>query len=244
MASAFGMLSRLPRLSIGQATLASIGVDGTLAVGSILTTPYLVHRIGAEPYGILAMVSVLAGQLGVLHLGIGPAATRRIAEARGRGEGERHVAILWATAALSLIAALLVAAAFLTLAPWAWTHRFHGSASVVAQALAAMTPAAIVVAGQPLLAAVAGGLTGEERFAAYGAWRLAHGLGRMTAAVAVVFAGGGAGAVLWAHAAVDATAVAAGFLSWPHPAGAVRWDGLRTAAHDLLSLGLPFAGAG
>jgi hypothetical protein len=39
-------------------------------------------------------------------------------------------------------------------------------------------------------------------------------------------------------------AVAAGFLSWPHPGGRVHGESLRAAARDLLSVGLPFAGAG
>lgn len=238
------MLRRLPRLSLGQATLAWIGVDGTLAVASILTTPYLVHRLGTEPYGILAMLSVLAGQLGVLHLGVGPAATRRIAEARGQDGGDAHGAVLWATALLGLAAALLVGSAFLTVAPWAWTHRFHGSDAVTALALGAMAPSAIVVGAQPLLAAVAGGLAGEERFAALSVWRLGHGLGRQAAAVAVVFAGGGAREVLWAHAGVDGVAIAVGFALWPGLRGSVSWPRLRHALAGLLSVGVPFAGAG
>jgi hypothetical protein len=122
------MLSRLPRLSIGHATLASIGVDGMLAVGSIATTPYLVHHIGAEPYGIPGPWCRCWPASRVLHLGIGPAATRRIAGHAG-WETERHAAILWATAALSL-PPRSVAAAFLVLAPWAWPA-LPRSASVV-----------------------------------------------------------------------------------------------------------------
>jgi O-antigen/teichoic acid export membrane protein len=239
-----GILTRLPRLSLGQATLAWIGVDGTLALGAILTTPYIVHHLGAEPYGILAMVSVLAGQLGVLHLGVGPAATRRIAEARGQGETETHAATLWATALLSLAAALLVGSAFLIVAPWAWTHHFRSSDTVGAQALAAMMPSAIVVGAQPLLAAVTGGLAGEERFGALNAWRLAHGLGRMTAAVATVFVGGGPRSVLWAHVAVDGVAIVVGFATWPALRRSVSVARLRLALAGLLSVGVPFAGAG
>jgi O-antigen/teichoic acid export membrane protein len=239
-----GILARLPRLSIGQATLAWIGVDGALAIGTILTTPYVVHRLGTEPYGILAMVSVLAGQLGVLHLGVGPAATRRIAEARGQGESETHTAVLWATALLSLGAALLVGSAFLVVAPWAWTHRFKSSDAVAAQALAAMVPSAIVVGAQPLLAAVSGGLAGEERFGALNVWRLVYGLGRMAAAVATVSAGGGTREVLWAQAAVDGTAIVIGFAAWPALRRSVSTTHLRLALSGLLAVGIPFAGAG
>jgi O-antigen/teichoic acid export membrane protein len=239
-----GILSKLPRLSLGQATLAWIGVDGTLAVGTILTTPYVVHRLGPGPYGILAMVSVLAGQLGVLHLGVGPAATRRIAETRGQGGSDTHAAVLWATALLSLGAAVLVASAFLAVAPWAWTHRFKSSELVVAQALTAMVPSAIVVGAQPLLSAVAGGLAGEERFGVLNAWRLGHGLARMTAAVAAVFAGGGPREVLWAHAGVDFVALIVGFAAWPALHRSVSRPLLGRALAGLLSVGVPFAGAG
>jgi O-antigen/teichoic acid export membrane protein len=107
-----------------------------------------------------------------------------------------------------------------------------------------MVPSAVVVGAQPLLAAVAGGLAGEERFGALNAWRLAHGLGRMTAAVATVFAGGGPREVLWAHASVDGVAILVGFAAWPALRRSVSPTQLRVAMTGLLSVGVPFAGAG
>ena len=65
------------RLRLGQAAFASLYADGILAVLSILTIPYLIRGLGTEPYGILGIVTVLAGQLGVLHFGVGTAATPR-----------------------------------------------------------------------------------------------------------------------------------------------------------------------
>ena len=64
------------RLRLGQAAFASVYADGILAVLSIALIPYLIQRLGTEPYGILGIVTVLGVQLGVLHLGVGPAATR------------------------------------------------------------------------------------------------------------------------------------------------------------------------
>jgi len=68
------------RLSLARTTIASVAADGVLALSSVVVVPYLIGHLGTEQYGIFALITVLAGQLVGLHLGIGWAATRRIAE--------------------------------------------------------------------------------------------------------------------------------------------------------------------
>ena len=104
------------RLRLGQAAFASVYADGLLAVLSILVVPYLIQQLGTEPYGILGIVSVLAGQLGVLHFGIGTVATRLVADSVGRG-GEGLAPRLIGIALVGAAASLLVGVVFLSLAP-------------------------------------------------------------------------------------------------------------------------------
>lgn len=47
---------------------------------SLLATPYIVHKLGTDAYGILALVSVTLGFIGVLDLGLTGAAIKYIAE--------------------------------------------------------------------------------------------------------------------------------------------------------------------
>ena len=120
--------------------------DGLLAVISILVVPYLIRRLGTEPYGILGIVSVLAGQLGVLHFGVGTAATRLIADSLGRG-GEGLLARLTGVAVVGAAASLLVGTVFLLVAPAAWQGGFNVSAATLPLALAS-APAAAAVDGR------------------------------------------------------------------------------------------------
>lgn len=90
------------RLRLGQAVFASFYADALLAVLAILVVRYLVGRLGAEPYGILGIVSVLAGQLGILHFGVGTAATRLVADSVGRG-GEGRLPRLIGTAVVGAV---------------------------------------------------------------------------------------------------------------------------------------------
>ena len=138
------------RLRLGQAVFASFYADALLAVLAILVVPYLVGRLGAEPYGILGIVSVLAGQLGILHFGVGTAATRLVADSVGRG-GEGLLPRLIGTAVVGAAASLLVGAVFFGLAQLAWRSGFNVSPVTLPLALAAVPSGAALVALTPVL---------------------------------------------------------------------------------------------
>ena len=118
------------RLRLGQAAFASVYADAALAVLSLAFIPYLVHTLGTEPYGILGIVSMIGGQLGILHAGVGTAATRLVAESVGNG-GRGLTARLTGVAVVSAAASLLVGAVFLVVAPPAWRGGFNVSAATL-----------------------------------------------------------------------------------------------------------------
>jgi O-antigen/teichoic acid export membrane protein len=240
-----------PRL--GQAALASVYADGILAVLSIVLVPYLIGRLGTEPYGILGIVSVLAGQLGVLHFGVGTAATRLVAESTAGG-GRDLVGRLVGIAVVGAAASLLVGVVFHLVAPVVWRGGFNVSAATLPLALASVPAAAAVVALTPASAAVFGILTGREQFFFAAALRLYQGAGRLLAAVAVVALGHGVAAVFWVQAAVDLSAVVMGTArgvrgtrprrgAAPGPARGDGGDALgpRGAVAPVLAIGIPFA---
>ena len=125
------------RLRLGQAAFASLYADGILAVLSILTIPYLIRGLGTELYGILGIVTVLAGQLGVLHFGVGTAATRLVGESVGRG-GEGLIARMNGVAVVGVGASLLVGTVFLLLAPAVWQSGVKMSPVTLPLALSAV----------------------------------------------------------------------------------------------------------
>src|SRR5439155_19864408 len=203
----------------------------------------LVGRLGAERYGIFALITVLAGQLVGLHLGIGWAATRRVAE--NRGHGLSAAGTIRAVFLVGLGASAMVAGAFAALAAAAWTHGFHSSSEALQVAVAAV-PSGIVIAGvQPLAQGLYGVLYGEERFGLVVATRLVHGLVRLGVAVVAVALGGGVIATLWSQAGTDLLLIATlGLMARPPAAAAPGAPPARAEARALLAMGLPFALAG
>jgi O-antigen/teichoic acid export membrane protein len=59
--------------------------QGAAAVAAFAFTPYLVHRLGVERYGLFVLLNALAGYLLVLTFGAGNASIKFVAEFRGAG---------------------------------------------------------------------------------------------------------------------------------------------------------------
>lgn len=60
----------------------SVVGQGASAVAAFLFTPYLVHRLGVERYGLFVLLNALAGYLLLLSFGAGGAAVKFVAEYR------------------------------------------------------------------------------------------------------------------------------------------------------------------
>ena len=235
------------RLRLGQAAFVGVYADGLLAVLSLAFIPYLIRRLGTEPYGILGIVSVLGGQLATFHFGVGTAGTRLVADSVGRG-GEGLRERLTGIGLVGAAASLLVGAIFLLVAPIAWRGGFDVSAAALPIALAAVPAGAAVIALTPASAAVFGVLTARERFLFAAALRVYQGAGRLLAAVAAVALGGGVVGVLWAQAAVDLSSVLLGWVRcWggigarrARPGDAGGDGGMLEALTMVLAVGAPF----
>ncbi|HXP62432.1 MAG TPA: flippase [Dongiaceae bacterium] len=105
--------------TIARNTLLNIvGQLAPLAVG-IVTTPYVIHRLGPDRYGLLALVWIVVGYFALFDLGIGPATTKFVAELLGQGRTEDLPAMVWTALATQtgtgLVAGLILAAASPTL---------------------------------------------------------------------------------------------------------------------------------
>src|SRR3954447_3495548 len=94
----------------------SYGTAGQFAVlaSAFVATPFLVRMLGAERYGVLALVSLLVGYFLYSDLGMGAASTRFGAEALGRQDRRREVAVVWTSLLIASVPALLGAATLVT----------------------------------------------------------------------------------------------------------------------------------
>jgi O-antigen/teichoic acid export membrane protein len=82
---------------------------------TIFTTPFVLHRLGVDAYGILSIITVVAGYLAFLDLGLNVAVIRFIAAHDAKGERD-EIARVTATAlsVFSVMALLAVTALFVS----------------------------------------------------------------------------------------------------------------------------------
>jgi O-antigen/teichoic acid export membrane protein len=82
---------------------------------AVFTVPYVIHHLGAERYGLLALAGIVVGYFALFNLGIGPATTKYVAEILGKGEVDRLPEQVWTAVAtqtcLGLAGGILLAAA-------------------------------------------------------------------------------------------------------------------------------------
>ena len=97
------------------AVASLLGLAVPLAV-FLLTTPYLVARLGTGQYGILMLVVSLTAILGSLDFGLATGGVREISRALARGENDRLVQLLREYLSLFVVVGLTVFAALVVFA--------------------------------------------------------------------------------------------------------------------------------
>src|SRR5687768_6159816 len=65
-----------------------------LALLGLVTTPYMLNRLGPSAYAVFALVTIMAAYLSNLELGFGHATVRFLARARAEGDEEAQAKIL------------------------------------------------------------------------------------------------------------------------------------------------------
>lgn len=78
---------------------------------TVFTTPFVLHRLGVDAYGILSIVTIVAGYLAFLDLGLNLAVIRFIAAHHARGETEEIIRVTQTALFVFLVMAALAATA-------------------------------------------------------------------------------------------------------------------------------------
>ncbi len=78
---------------------------------ALAATPLVVRMLGAEKYGVLALVQLLIVCLAFSDLGMGIASTRFGAEAHARADDDGEAAVIWSSLLLGALPAVVAAAA-------------------------------------------------------------------------------------------------------------------------------------
>lgn len=99
-------------LRLGRFASYNVAQQVWLAALSLLATPILYYRMGADAYGLLAVVNVVAAQLAILEFGFGHATIRRLARYRALGDADQISRTLatsgWVFLGTALVGTLII----------------------------------------------------------------------------------------------------------------------------------------
>lgn len=164
-------MSNLAQHRAGTGRLVSGVVWNALGRGlplilALLLTPWLLHLMGVERWGLFTLALALVGVLGVLDLGVGPALTRTLSERMDTAtQAEQAATVRAGLAALGLVSLLGAAALWLAL-PALIERVLNIPPALQAEALLAMRILALAIPLVVLNAALWGVLAAYQRFAA------------------------------------------------------------------------------
>jgi O-antigen/teichoic acid export membrane protein len=170
---------------------------------AVVSTPYLVDRLGVEEYGLYTLALALLAWIAVLDLGLGAATVKLVSEERGRGESGAVRRIVGTSVALHLALGGAGAAGLALLAPVVARLVGLGDGGVTTLRLAALAALGVV-----LLAACTAVPTALQRLDLVNRRTIAFGSVTVLATVAAVAAGGGVNAALLVLIAANAVALA------------------------------------
>lgn len=87
-------------------------------LAAVVAIPILVHRLGADRFGVLTLSWMIAGYFGVFDFGLGRALTKAMAQELSVGRGARAAALLGTSLAMMLVLGGTAGVTLAMLAPW------------------------------------------------------------------------------------------------------------------------------
>lgn len=166
----------------------------------LVSTPVLVRSLGADGFGLWMLANTVAA-LGIAsNLGMGAAATRFVASARGAGESQRCEAFGRLSLGYALLGALVLGGSLAALAP-VLAATFFGKMGDPALVEAAIRMGSLVLLLQQLDLVFSGVMRGMERFAMAARLELAARLLTFLMTVSAALHARAMMPVLWALAA-------------------------------------------
>jgi len=124
------------RLLIRNAFLNVVGQVLPLLVG-LISVPIIVHRLGIERFGVLALAWTLFGVFAVFDLGLGWAVTKFVAEALGQGNDYVLPDVLWPAVLGQAVLGAGGGLVLIFIAPALAGQILHAHAPIRAEAIAA-----------------------------------------------------------------------------------------------------------
>ena len=104
-------------LKVARGSLWSLGGQGVTLLASLVTTPVVIRCLGAEAYGVLALIGVVLAYVAFSDLGMSTASTRFAAQSHARGDEKGEVAVVWTALMVISGPLLLIGVGLVLMAP-------------------------------------------------------------------------------------------------------------------------------
>jgi O-antigen/teichoic acid export membrane protein len=88
------------------------------ALAAVFAIPILVHRLGADRFGVLTLSWMIAGYFGLFDFGLGRALTKAMAQELGLGRDAKAAELFWTSLVMMLILGAAAGISLAMIAPW------------------------------------------------------------------------------------------------------------------------------
>ena len=173
----------------------------------LLSTPFLLSRLGASMYGVWMMVNTVIAMSGLAGLGLGDATIKFVSHHRARQDRDAVARVVGATLAINAGLGILTALAVQRIAPFLVYRFFKVDDALLPSALMAMRFGGLLMAILMVDSVLAATLRGLERYDLNA--RLATGGRALTLLICVALAARGAGVEAMVATTCAATALVA-----------------------------------
>lgn len=142
--------------------LANLAGSGWIALLTIVATPFQIHLLGVEAYGLIGLIAILQIAFGTLDLGLSAAVTQSISSDTSKGR-QASAPLINSAATAYWLMALVIAALLWLAAGWIALRWLNPQALDTATVLAAVRTIGLYVALRWPIAFYSGVLNGVQR---------------------------------------------------------------------------------
>jgi O-antigen/teichoic acid export membrane protein len=146
------------------------------ATAALVAVPVLVHGLGVERFGLLALAWTTLGYFGLFDLGLGRAVTHAVGARAGDGRDDEVPGVIWTALAVLVPLGLAGALALFAIAPWLMNSVFNVPFHLRQDGISSYRVLAVAVPFVGAAAVLRGALEARQRFGLVNAIRVPYGI--------------------------------------------------------------------
>jgi len=143
---------------------------------AVISIPVLIHELGKDRFGVLALAWALIGYASLFDLGLGRALTQLVAKKLGAGEEREVPTLVWTSLLLMLLLGVAGALAAVLLSPWLVHHALNVPLTLQPETLQSFYLLGLSIPLVITTAGLRGLLEAHQRFGMINALRIPMGI--------------------------------------------------------------------